>query len=127
MKIINKDQVSHILIFNEKEGIKTYSGGFSKRVWMPTEYFKILWFIKTPLENYEEGFYKDRKREWIINDEPFELDKERHFIKDNNIWSFPHIEVYSGKDLIHREYFTKFATLEQHVNYNYPNCKIKYE
>ena len=51
----------------------------------------------------------------------------KFFIRDNSVWTFPCIEIFCGKDLIHKEYFTKFATLEQHVNYNYPNCKIKYE
>ena len=127
MKIINKEQVSHLLVYDEQIGAKTSWGNIVKHVWMEAEYFKLLWFIETPIKNYEKGYYKDRKREWMCNDTPLKLEEYKHLVKDKHVYTRPHIEIYLGKDLLHREYFYTFVELEQHVKDNYKNCTIKYD
>lgn len=126
MKLINSSNVTHIVVNKETEGIETCHGGFVKRVYMEAEYFHFLWFFKTSLKNYEEGFYRDCKRKWISNDTPFEINNKKQFIRDNSVWTFPFIQVFCGKDIIHTEYFKTYQELEQHVKDNYNHCTIKY-
>ena len=125
MKIINKDQVSYIKIFNEVEGVLSSWGHYAKMLYQPYIKSKWLGFYN----EVKEGFYQENYNELtsMFMTKEFVEKSNKFFIRDNSVWTFPCIEIFCGKDLIHKEYFTKFATLEQHVNYNYPNCKIKYE
>ena len=127
MKLINKEQVSHILVFNKKEGAVSAWGRFKKHVWMEADYSKFLWFIKTSILNYAPGFYEDKKRAYISNDTPLELDPKKHFVLNNSVWTKPHIDIYVGKDLIHTEYFENYPEMSRHLSDKYPNVNIKYE
>ena len=124
MKIINKDQVSYIQIFNETKG-----------VWSSWGYWTDLYYVPYRKPNYwkfdegiKEGYYEDHNSSFghFLSKEEVE-NSNKFFVRDGEVWTYPFILIFCGKDLIHKEYFTKFATLEQHVNYSYPNCKIKYE
>lgn len=127
MKLINKEQVSHIVVFDIKEGAVSGWGRFKKHVWMKADYFKFLWFIKTPFLNYEEGFYEDRKRAYITNDVPLKLDPIKHYTLLDSVYTYFHINIYVGKDLIHTEYFTNYPEMSRHLSDKYPNVNIKYE
>ena len=124
MKLINKDQVSYIKIFNETKG-----------VWSNWGYWADLYYVPYRKPNYwkfdegiKEGYYEDHNSSFgrFLSKEEVE-ESNKFFVRDGEVWTYPFILIFCGKDLIHKEYFTKFATLEQHVNYSYPNCKIKYE
>ena len=124
MKIINKDQVSHIEIFNETKGVWFKWGGWTDLYYVP--YRKPTYWKFD--EGIEEGYYENHNSRFshFLSKEEVE-ESNKFFVRDGEVWTYPFILIFCGKDLIHKEYFTKFATLEQHVNYSYPNCKIKYE
>lgn len=127
MKLINKENISHIILIDAKKGVKYPWGNNIEYVWMEAEYFKFLWLFKTPIENYKQGYYKNRKREWLDNSEPLELNRKKHYVLQGFVHTFPHIEIYLGKDLIHTEFFSTFEEAEKHIKDNYSNCNIKYE
>ena len=125
MKLVNKDQVSHIIITDVTEGVECWYGTFQKYVWMDVDYFKLFWLFTTPSINYNSGFYKDRKREWITNDTPLKMKKE-HLVIDGKVYTKPSIKIFCGKELIHKEYFPTFVEAKEHVELYYPNCQVIY-
>jgi hypothetical protein len=124
MKLINKQQVSHVSIFKETEGVWCSWGYWAKLKYVPYRKHKWLEFD----EDTKEGFYEDGNAfssSMFRSKDRIEKSKEL-FIRDNSVWTFPFIQVFCGKDLIHEEYFKSYEDLEQHVKENYDNCTIKY-
>lgn len=115
MKLINKDLVSYIVITDVTEGVECWD----------VDYFKLFWLFSTPSVNYNSGFYKDRKREWITNDTPLKMKKE-HLVIDGKVYTKPSIKIFCGKELIHKEYFPTFVEAKEHVELYYPNCQVIY-
>lgn len=125
MKLINKEQVSHITIFKETEGVWSYSWGFwQKMLYVPYRKHKWWEFDKET----EEGFYENGTSYWsnrFLSKEQVESSM-KWFIRNNSVWTFPFIQVFSGGVKIHTEYFNDYTDLEQHVKENYNNCQIRY-
>jgi len=126
MKIINNSNVTHIVVNIETEGIWLDYYGWIKMKYLP--YRKHKWWEtdKETLEGYYEdgfngGFNAYRSIEKVNNN------LKEWFVKDESLWTYPHIDIYVGKDLIHTEYFKTYKELEQHVKENYNHCKIKYQ
>ena len=127
MKLINKEQISHLTVFKETEGVHSFWNGYLKHVWMETDYFKFLWLFKTSWVNYEKGFYRNFKRSWMSNNTPFKINEKQHFVKNNSVWTYSFIYIFSAGKEIHKEYFKTYKELEKHIKENYNNCTIKYE
>jgi hypothetical protein len=124
MKLINPERVSHLVVFNETEGVWSTWGYWAKLLYVP--YKKHKWWEFE--EATEEGFYEEgikssfgmyRSKEIILN-------SKKWFIKGNSVWTFPFIQIFCGKDVIHTEYFATFTDLEKHIKDNYSNCTVEY-
>lgn len=125
MKLINKEQVSHITVFKETEGVWNSWGYWMKMLYVP--YRKHKWWEDG--KETKEGFYEDGSTYWsnaFRTKEEIEK-SNKVFIRDNSVWTFPFIQVFCGKDIIHTEYFKTYEELEQHVKENYNHCTIKYQ
>jgi hypothetical protein len=125
MKLINKQQISHIIVFNETEGVWSYWGYWAKLLFVPYRKHKWWEFDKETKEGFYEDGYKGVSNIFRTK-ERIEKSKE-HFVKGNSVWTHPFIQIFCGKDLIHQEYFTTFAELEKHLEDNYKDFDIRYE
>ena len=125
VKLINKEQVSHITVFKETEGIWSYSWGYwMKMLYVPYRKHKWWEFDK----DTKEGFYENGSTCWSNAFRTKEkIEKSNNvFIRDNSVWTLPFIQIFSAGKEIHTEYFKTYEELEQHVKDNYDNCNIKY-
>lgn len=124
MKIINKDNVSHVSIFKETKGLK-FGDNFWKYTYYQDEYFKLFWLF--PIKTLDEGLYRlGKKSSWYkLDDDTF--NKNRYYTVLGEVYTNCHIEVFSAGKKIHTEYFEDYQDLEQHIKDNYNNCQIRYE
>lgn len=95
---INKDLVTYIKVYNTLEGILSYWNGSIKYIQMEANYFKFLWFIKTPILNYPEGIYRNCKRKWVVNDTPTTLLKNEYIFADK-LFTKPKIEIFAQEKI----------------------------
>ena len=124
MKLINKEQVSSITVFKETEGVWSYSWGYwQKMLYIPHRKHK-WWEVD---KETKEGFYENMCIQYRYISKKEIDESNKWFIKDNSVWTFPFIQVFSAGKEIHTEYFKSYENLEQHIKENYNNCKIKYE
>lgn len=124
MKLINKEQVSHIILNREREGIEIWGTSFIKYLYVPEKRYK--WWDSR--ENRKEGFYPNGEYSSFL---PYYLTKEvdkihSFYVKDITLWTKSYLQVFSCGKEIHRMYFNSYQELEQHVKENYDNCTIQY-
>ncbi len=126
MKLINKDQVSHITVFNETEGIWSTKWGY----WMKLSYVpyrKHKWWESD--KETKEGYWEDGNANGAFSAyrSKNQIDNEKGlFIKENSVWTYPFIQIFSGGKSIHTEYFKTYQQVEKHLEANYSNVNIKY-
>jgi hypothetical protein len=125
MKLINKNQVSHIIVFQEKEGIWCRLGYWVKMLFVPYKKHKWYEFDKETKEGYYEngvsyhyGMYRSVK---VVQE-----NSKEWFVKDNSLWTKPFIQIFSGNSLIHEEYFDSYDILKAHLEFYYNEINIKY-
>jgi len=124
MKIINKEQVSHVSIFKARQGFKLMGDTFWNYSYYGDEYFNFLWLF--PIKTLDKGFYRSGKKDsWVkLNDDFF--DETKHYTLIGEVYTNPHIDIFSAGNKIHTEYFHTFTELENHLKENYSNCSIRY-
>lgn len=124
MKKINRNKVTHLTVFKEKEGVWSHWGYYLKLKYVPYRKHKWWEFGKET----KEGFYEDgqpylsncyRSVEYVQNSEEW-------ISKDGSIYTIPHIQIFVGGEVIHTEYFTTFEKLENHVGEYYRDCDVEY-
>lgn len=125
MKLINAEKVSHIITIGEKQGAWSKWKGWIRMTYLPYRKHTFWEFDKET----KQGWYEDGVNGHLnsyLSKEDIEESKQ-WFLKDNEVYTYPQILIYLGKDLIHKEYFPTFGELEQHLKDNYPKVNIKYE
>jgi len=123
MKLVNKNTVTHIVAFNQVEGIWSSWGYWQKMLFVP--YRKHKWWefdSETKAGWYEDGNTSDR----YISDKKLEENSYKWFIQDDSIWTRPFIQIFCGDSLVHKKYFRTFTELEKHLEDNYDNVNIRY-
>ena len=121
---VNKEQISHIEIYDTHIGVKSYWNNYIPYIWMEADYFKFLWLFKTPFKNYKEGFYRDSKRKRISNDTPCEVDDERELVVGDYIWTKPHIQIFCGKYKIKSIYFEDLKSAKTYCDKKFSNVNV---
>lgn len=125
-KLINPNNISHIEIYDTKEGRLYEYLGYVKYKYLEADVFYFLWLF--PIINYPEGFYKSWcKREYITNDTPIEVNPKKEYVLLDSVYTKPFIKIFSGGKEIHREFFEDIKDAEKHVSDNYKDVKVRYE
>lgn len=125
VKLINKENISHISIYKPTQGFKLSGNCFWKYTYYTDEYFKLFWLF--PIKTLDAGFYRSgKKSNWYKMDDNY-FDKSKHYTLLNEVYTKSHIDIFSAGIKIHTEYFEDYKDLEQHIKDNYNNCTIRYE
>lgn len=127
MKLVNREQVTHIIAFRETEGVWDNRWGYWKKM-LYVPYREHKWWEagkETKEGYYENGFNGSFNSYLSIKDVIYDSDK--WFIRDDSVWTYSFIQIFCGESLVHREYFRTFVELEKHLGDNYNNCNIRYE
>lgn len=118
---INKDKITHIKVFEEREGILSRCGGW-RILKYKTE--KKTLFSKRGKGFYEECDYCPAYRSL----EDVEDNSYRWFVKGESLWTYPRIEIYVGEVLLKTAYFDSLFELERHLEENYKEINfVNYE
>lgn len=125
MKLINKQQISHIKVYDGKPKVWFKYGGWVTMKFIP--YRKHKWWEEG--EETKEGYYQGGRKSsfgQFITAEQIKKEKGLKIVGDL-VHTLPHIEIFSSDCLVHTEYFTTFAELEKHLENNYKDFDLRYE
>lgn len=127
MKLINPHHITHIKMFDGFKGVENYLGNIIQVSYLPEK--KQSWWKR----NYPEGYYENGE---YFNPNSYynglsyysRLDRSRgYFVDEGVVHTLPHIEIFCGKDLIHKEIFQSQDKRDDHVFRNYHTCNILYQ
>lgn len=110
---INKDQVSHIRIYDIKK---------SKYFYKPEKTKKYLFglFKKANLE----GYYSTSFERYFLVFTMKEVYNSVHFRNiDGILWYNPYIEIFAGKDMVPK-CFKTVEEAKEYVTINFPNVNV---
>lgn len=125
MKLINKDNISHIIALDVQKGAWSGWGYFIQLTYVPYRKHKWWEFDKETKEGYYENGYAGLSNAYISAEEV--KNSKKYFVSDSSIYTYPQISLYLGKDLIHKEYFQNYKELQKHLKENYPEINIIYK
>lgn len=120
MRYINSKQVTHIDVFQAIKGVRGAYGGVSQYTYLPER--KRSFFY----EGKREGYYQNGDYDSHSLSMSDVTDGDKYYVSSFEIYTNPYIKIYSGKDLIHTEYFFSVFTLQSHLSKNYPELTIHY-
>lgn len=120
MKYINSKQVTHVDVFQAIKGVRGAYGGISQYTHLPERKRSFFYEAK------REGYYRDGDYDSHSISMSDAENENKYFVSSFEIYTNPHIKIYSGKDLIHTEYFFSIFTLQNHLKTNYPELNIHY-
>ena len=120
---INSEQVSYITIKNTCKGRKVYYNGYTDYIWMEADYFKFLWLFKTKYVNYVAGYYKNQKREWLVNGHATELRGGEYDLL-GEVYTKPCVSIFCAEKRIKTEYFDTIEQAKEWTSNNFPNCNV---
>jgi len=124
MKLINKNQVSHIVVFEEREGVWCSWGYWAKLIYLKGKP-KSFWN-----EGVKEGYYENGRNSsfnMFRSKEAIEKKSNEVFVVGDSVWTRSFIQIFCGKSLIHEEYFVSYLELQKHLEENYSEINIKYK
>lgn len=97
MKLINAEKVSHIIAIKEKQGVWSSWGYWTKMIYLPYRKHKWWEFDKETLEGFYEGGINSHLG-GFISTEKLKATQNKWFIKNNELYTYPQILIYLGKD-----------------------------
>lgn len=116
MIYVNKDLVTHIKVLDEKSA--NYSFVYSK-----VERLFGFKFNETAPGFYFKGDSNNFMANWT---EKSIEESEDLFLKGDDVWVRPNIEIYAGDSLIVTKYFDSLGEAVSYVGSKYPNVYMKY-
>ena len=121
---INPNTITHIKVFNLIEGVYLTYGRLVQCTYVP---YKKGGFFR---DTVDEGYYENGLPNTLFG-ASFTMDEiaksTKIFAHEGKLYHKAHIEIYSGKELIHTEYFPSNMDMEYHINDKYKHINIRYQ
>jgi len=130
---INKDQISHIRIYDEIQGAtltNMFGSSVHPFIYMPEK--KLSWWITaySGLKKLEAGYYKegnqtlpDRYKRTFFSEEEIN-NSSVYFVRDNEIWEKVEAEIYASGKIIKSLRFDSLKEAKDFCTEHFPNVNI---